>query len=222
MRNRFSSGPLAQPLRRGLFVLLAGVLTLPLLPRAQAADAQAQLQAFARNVTAATGSFRQSTQAARGTPQPEQRGMFAFQRPGKFRWNITAPFEQLIVSDGKQLYQYDPDLAQVSVRGVDAALGNAPAQVLFGDGAMEKSFQLEALPAKDGLSWVRATPLSADAGFAFMDIGMADNLPVRIDILDAFNQVTQVEFTAIVPNPSLPATEFRFDAPAGVDVVRME
>lgn len=222
MRDRPLSGAVARQARRGMLLALAAVLAIPLLPRAHAAEARAQLQAFAKDVTTATGSFTQSTQAARGAPQPEQRGTFAFQRPGKFRWNITEPFEQLIVSNGKELYQYDPDLAQVSIRGVSAALGNAPAQVLFGDGALDKSFKLEPLPGKDNLSWLRATPLSADAGFAYMDIGFADNLPVRIDILDAFNQVTRVEFTAIVPNPSLPATEFRFDAPQGVDVVRME
>lgn len=222
MHDRLSRGVWSGLFGRGLRRIAMALCVMALAPAVHAADAQTQLQAFVKEVAAASGSFTQSTQSTRGTPPAAQRGTFAFQRPGKFRWNITEPYEQLIVSDGKQLYQYDPDLAQVSVRSVDTALGNAPAQILFGDGTLAKSFKLESLPQREGLSWVRATPLSEDAGFAHMDIGMADNLPVRIDILDAFNQVTQVEFTTIVPNPSLAATQFHFDAPAGVDVVRME
>lgn len=191
-------------------------------PAALAADAAAQLNAFVKNVRTATGTFTQSTQSSRGQPAPAQSGTFAFERPGKFRWAVEKPYEQLVLSDGKRLYQYDPDLAQVSVRSVGAAIGNAPAQVLFGQGSLEQSFEIEPLAAKEGLQWLRATPRSAEAGFSYMDMGFDGNLPMRIDILDAFGQTTRVEFTTIVPNPSIPSGQFTFVAPAGVDVINME
>lgn len=202
---------------------IVGVALMSLMPfSGQAADARSELAAFSKNVNSATGSFTQVTQSSRGGQQPVQQGSFAFERPGKFRWAISEPYEQLIVSDGKDLYQYDPDLAQVSIRPVGPALGNAPAQVLFGSGDLEKSFKLEPMVEKDGLQWLRATPLSPDAGFSQMEIGFDHGLPVRIDIRDAFDQTTHVEFTAIVPNPDVPDSDFRFEAPKGVDVVRME
>lgn len=203
-------------------VALTGAMSVMAAPGAMAADARSQLDAFVKQVRSATGTFTQATQSSRGQPAPAQSGTFAFERPGKFRWAVEKPYEQLVLSDGKKLYQYDPDLAQVSVRSVGAAIGNAPAQVLFGEGSLEQSFNIQPLAAKENLQWLRATPRTAEAGFSHMDMGFDGNLPVRIDILDAFGQVTRVEFTTIVPNPGIPASQFTFVAPAGVDVVNME
>lgn len=201
---------------------MAGAMSMMGASAAMAADAKSQLDAFVKQVRSATGTFTQSTQSSRGQPTPAQSGTFAFERPGKFRWAVEKPYEQLVLSDGRKLYQYDPDLAQVSVRSVGAAIGNAPAQVLFGEGSLEQSFDVKPLAAKENLQWLRATPRTAEAGFSHMDMGFDGNLPVRIDILDAFGQTTRVEFTTIVPNPKVPASQFTFVAPAGVDVVNME
>ncbi|MNS94271.1 Outer-membrane lipoprotein carrier protein precursor [compost metagenome] len=80
---------------------------------------------------------------------------------------------------------------------------------------------MSALPPKDGVEWLRAKPRTADAGFSRVDIGMKDNLPVRVELLDSFGQTTRVDLSSIQANPSLPAKEFQFTAPKGVDVVKM-
>ncbi len=208
------------------FRRLAAVAVLGLAPAltpalALAASAQEQLRAFVATVTAATGSFSQYTVNDQGRTQPAQTGVFSFQRPGKFKWAVQKPYEQLVVSDGRQVFQYDPDLAQVTERKVDAAIGTSPAAILFGSGSLEQSFDVSALPAKDGVEWLRAKPRTADAGFSRVDIGMKDNLPVRVELLDSFGQTTRVDLSAIQSNPSLPAREFQFTAPKGVDVVKM-
>lgn len=188
---------------------------------ALAADAQAQLKAFVAKVQSATGQFSQSTVGPQGRTQPAQLGTFAFQRPGKFKWMIVRPYEQLIIADGRQVFQYDPDLAQVTVRNVDQAIGTSPAAILFGAGDLEASFKVSALPDADGLQWLRAVPRNADAGFSQVDIGMRGDEPARIELLDAFGQVTRVELSDIQANPKLPEGQFQFQPPAGVDVVRM-
>lgn len=188
---------------------------------ALAASAQEQLRAFVTAVTSATGSFSQYTVNDQGRTQPAQTGVFSFQRPGKFKWAVQKPYEQLVVSDGRQVFQFDPDLAQVTERKVDAAIGTSPAAILFGSGSLEQSFDVSALPAKDGVDWLRAKPRTADAGFSRVDIGMKNNLPVRVELLDSFGQTTRVDLSAIQANPQLPAKEFQFTAPKGVDVVKM-
>ncbi len=204
------------------FRRLAAVAVLGLSPAlALAASAQEQLRAFVATVTSATGSFSQYTVNDQGRTQPAQTGVFSFQRPGKFKWAVQKPYEQLVISDGRQVFQYDPDLAQVTERKVDAAIGTSPAAILFGSGSLEQSFDVSALPAKDGVDWLRAKPRTADAGFSRVDIGMKDNLPVRVELLDSFGQTTRVDLSAIQSNPSLPAKEFQFTAPKGVDVVKM-
>jgi outer membrane lipoprotein carrier protein len=209
---------------RGLAALFStAAIALAALPAgAYAATAQEQLHAFVSNVTAATGSFIQATTGAQQSqPRPAQSGTFSFQRPGKFKWAVQKPYEQLIVSDGKQVYQYDPDLSQVTVRKVDQAIGTSPAAILFGSGSLEQSFDVSALPARDGLEWLRAKPRNTDAGFSRVDIGFKDNQPARIELLDAFGQTTRVDLSNIVPNPKVNAQDFQFTPPKGVDVVNM-
>lgn len=221
MKSCMTSRAGRRTLLRGLALAATLSLALPATSLAAAADAASQLRAFVKDVRSASGSFTQSTTTAQGGAGAQQTGSFAFRRPGNFRWALEKPYEQLVVSDGKELYQYDPDLAQVSVRAAEAAIGNAPAQVLFGSGSIDASFELKPLPGRDGLAWLRAVPRTTDAGFTHMDIGFAEGLPQRIELLDAFGQTTRIEFTTILPNPDLPASVFRFEPPAGVDVVRM-
>jgi outer membrane lipoprotein carrier protein len=201
----------------------AAIAVAALLPvHAYAATAQEQLHAFVSSVTAATGSFTQATSGGQQSkPRPPQSGSFSFQRPGKFKWAVQKPYEQLIVSDGKQVYQYDPDLAQVTVRKVDQAIGTSPAAILFGSGSLEQSFDVSALPARDGLEWLRAKPRTTDAGFSRVDIGFKNNQPARIELLDAFGQTTRVDLSNIVPNAKINAQDFTFTPPKGVDVVNM-
>lgn len=187
-----------------------------------AASAEAQLRHFIGNVQSATGQFQQQTITPQGQGKPSQTGDFSFQRPGKFRWDVKKPYEQLIVSDGRHVLQYDPDLAQLTQRSVDQSIGASPAAILFGSGSLDESFTLEALPERDGLAWLRATPKGADAGFKYVDMAFADNLPARLELLDAFGQTTVIDLGKVSVNPSLPAGTFQFKAPAGVDVVKLQ
>ena len=57
--------------------------------------------------------------------------------------------------------------------------------------------------------------------FSRVDIGLKDNLPARVELLDSFGQTTRVDLSGITPNPSIGAKEFQFTAPKGVDVVKM-
>lgn len=193
-----------------------------LVNEATAASAQEQLQGFVSKVQAATGNFSQYTLGTQGQTKPAQSGSFAFQRPGRFKWDVLKPYAQQIVSDGQQLFQFDPDLNQVTVRKVDQAIGSSPAAILFGAGSLEQSFTVTALPDKEGLSWLRAKPRNGEAGFVHVDLGFSGGLPARIILLDAFGQSTHINLSGIVPNPTLAAEAFRFVPPPGADVVRMQ
>ncbi|MDY3330338.1 MAG: outer membrane lipoprotein chaperone LolA [Pelistega sp.] len=182
-------------------------------------DARQQLSDFVKNIKSATGQFAQATTG--GKAKPAQSGTFAFERPGKFSWKVTKPFEQSVISDGKLVYQYDPDLAQVTERSVKDAVGASPASILFGTGSLEQNFNVKTLPAKDGMVWLRATPKVADAGMSYIDIAFANNLPAELRILDSFGQTTTIKLRNFKSNAAVPASTFRFTAPAGVDRVRL-
>src|SRR3546814_8912817 len=56
---------------------------------------------------------------------------------------VQKPYAQLIVSDGRYAYQYDPDLAQVTRRSARDSIGASPAALLFGSGSLEQAFNLQ-------------------------------------------------------------------------------
>lgn len=204
--------------------LIAGLFCCGLLPSmGMAADARTQLHDFIAHVHGATGQFQQTVAAQGATAQGgrEQTGEFSFQRPGKFRWQVIKPYAQLIVSDGKSVYQYDPDLAQVTQRDARQAVGASPAALLFGSGALEDSFNVQGQPDRDGLQWLRAVPKNADAGFVHVDIGFSDGLPRRLELLDAFGQTSRITLSDMHANPDIPADRFQFKVPQGVDLVKM-
>lgn len=180
------------------------------------ADASQQLKDFVRNVKSASGQFAQQT-----TGSGAQTGSFGFERPGKFYWNVATPYEQQVISDGKIVYQYDPDLMQVTQRPVDQAVGASPAAILFGSGSLDESFNVSVLPEQNGLVWLRATPKVPDAGLSHVDIAFANNLPAELVILDSFGQTTSIKMRNFKANAKIPASQFQFKAPAGVDTVRM-
>ena len=177
-----------------------------------------QIKSFLESNRSARGVFTQTVVAKSGRKPQQSAGIFALQRPGKFRWSYEKPYKQLLVSDGNKLWSYDPDLNQVAVKKIGTAFGASPAALLAGQD-LDKHFELKEGAAADGLEFVEATPRGGDASFERVKIGFAANRPVSMEIHDSFGQVTVLRFTQFEPNPALPASLFRFVAPAGADVV---
>lgn len=207
----------------GVAALCAGLLSPGSTVAAQAADdGVAQLQRFVDGTPQASGRFTQTLVKEGGATARPSSGTFAYARPGRFRWDIQKPYEQLIVTDGKQLFFYDKDLQQVTIKPVSEAMSATPAALLFGSGEIGRAFTLanEADKGSGDLAWVVATPRSGDAGFERLRIGMRGGLPARMEVLDAFGQQSRFEFEGIDPKAPLAAELFRFTTPPGVDVVR--
>ena len=177
-----------------------------------------QLKSFLETNRSARGAFSQTVIAKSGRKPQQSAGIFALQRPGKFRWSYEKPYTALLVSDGSKLWSYDPDLNQVAVKKLGSAFGSSPAALLAGQD-LDKHFDLKEGVAADGLEFVEATPKGGDASFERVKIGFAANRPVSMEIHDSFAQVTVLRFTQFEANPALPASLFRFVAPAGADVV---
>ena len=180
--------------------------------------ALAQLREFLQGTRSARGSFTQRTLRSAGPPEIAT-GVFAFQRPGRFRWEVRKPWDQLLVADGEKLYFLDRDLNQVTVRRL-ADVGTAsPAALLFGSGDLDRGFMLREEGAREGLDWVLATPRSREAGFDRIVIGLRGGLPEAMEVRDAFGRTTVFSFAGFERNPRLDADLFRFVAPRGADII---
>lgn len=202
-------------------ILLASLVgaALSWTPGVMAAAAD-QLREFSASTRSARGEFTQQQVLGNGRTGQSSSGVFAFSRPGKFRWEVTRPYEQLVVTDGEKVHFYDKDLRQVTVRKVTEAISATPAALLFGSNDLEASFVLSDGGVADGLEWLDAVPRNKEAGFDRIRIGFKGGLPVAMEVRDAFGQVNRFTFKGIERNPTLDGALFRFTAPKGVDVVQ--
>lgn len=178
-----------------------------------------QLKGFLAETHSAQGSFSQTLVGRTGKKPVQSTGEFAFERPGKFRWTYEKPFRQLMVSDGKTLWSYDPELQQVAIKKIGNALGASPAGLLAG-GNLEKYFDLRDAGVVDGIESVDATPHGDEAIFQRVRIGLTDKMPVYMEIYDNFGQTTFLKFTRIDRNAKLPGSTFNFAVPKGTEVIR--
>ncbi|MGA2550416.1 MAG: outer membrane lipoprotein chaperone LolA [Burkholderiaceae bacterium] len=195
-------------------VLVAGLAGSSTVSRAGGLDA---LHTFVNQFQSARGEFTQK--ATNGRKTTESSGQFIFARPGKFRWTYLKPYEQVIVADGDKLTIFDHDLNQVTVRKLTDALGSTPAAILFGDNALEKSFDLKDAGSHDGLDWLEAIPKSHDTTFQKIDIAFRQGELAAMELHDALGQTTQLRFTNVERNVPVNADTFRFVPPKGADVL---
>ena len=204
---------------RGVRAALVTALALCCLS-AHAAGALEQLREFARATQSARGEFTQRSTKPGGQSAESSSGSFAFARPGRFRWEVRKPFEQLMVADGEKIYFLDKDLNQVTVRALADSLGASPAAILFGSNDMERNFTLAEAGARDGLDWLDAVPKTRDAGFERIGIGFRAGLPEAMEVRDTFGRTTLFAFRAIERNPRIDPKTFRFVVPQGADVIQ--
>jgi outer membrane lipoprotein carrier protein len=197
-----------------LAVLACAALVAP----AAHADAADTLRAFIRDVNTGRAQFTQTVTSPDGAKKKTSSGSFEFSRPNRFRFAYAKPFEQLIVGDGQKVWIYDADLNQASSRKFTAALGATPAALLAG-GSLDKDFDLAALPAKDGLEWVQANPKTSEGAFKSVRVGFRGKELAAIEIVDAFDQRSLLQFSQFSAGVSFASDAFRFTPPPGADVI---
>lgn len=197
-------------------MVFVSFLALPLLAQA---DGIASLRKFYNETHALSANFYQVVTDRQGKKIQEVYGEMQLKRPNKFRWDYNKPYEQQIISDGKQVWLYDTELAQVSVRELSKTLGSSPAALLAGDDSLDKNFKLVNAVSKDGLDWVTTNPKDSDTGFNKISLAFKNDVLYEMDMVDSFGHQTKIEFSNLVHNPIIEAKTFLFKPPKGVDIV---
>jgi len=225
--------------------LLAGGAALA----AQSGASNTALDRYLDGLTSLRTAFSQTVTDARGTQTDAGSGTLVVLRPGKFRWDyqpsaqpaagagtaganaagtVPAPPAtdaggergQLLVADDKNLWFYDRELAQVSVKPVAAALSATPVMLLSGTAAqLHDSFDINPAGAHDGLDWVSVKPRSAEADFSHAELGFAGDRLLRMVVKDRLGQTVQLDFQGSERNARVDPSELQFKPPAGVDVI---
>lgn len=206
------------------------------------AAAPTPLDSYLDNLKTLRASFVQTLADPHGREIDRASGTLIVSRPGRFSWDIhpltagsgeiggkppaAAPAAgtprgagQLMVCDGTNLWFFDRDLEQVTVKPVDAALSATPAMLLSGAVDVRKSFTISAAGQREGLEWVLVEPSGAQADFRRALFGFAHGELKRMILEDKLDQTATVIFDKIERNGPVSPPEVSFTPPAGADVI---
>jgi outer membrane lipoprotein carrier protein len=210
-----------------------------------AAAAATPLDAYLDNLHTLRTTFLQTLADPHGHEIDRATGTLIVQRPGKFSWDIhpqpLAPASaasadpggagtaapgagatgagQLLVCDGRNLWFFDRDLEQVTVKPVDAVLSATPAMLLSGAVDVRKSFTISDAGQRDGLDWVLVEPNGAEADFRRALFGFDHGDLKRMILEDKLDQTANIIFEKIERNGPVRPAEVSFTPPAGADLI---
>lgn len=198
-------------------------LPLPVCPASvQAATMQEvqQIKTTYADLKTFRAAFKQTLTHQESGKKEVRKGTLLFRKPLSIRWETNEGTDELLVvtpaeiwnyiPDEEVAYRYPPDLVQDS---------RSIIQVLTGQAALDKDFDVKAEGRKDGFRLLRLypkepTPQMVEALIYLDDKGYIQ----RADIVDFYGNHNDVRFTAFRPNAAVSDRDFRFTPPKGVDV----
>ena len=215
----------------GLLTATSATGSNPEMPAVAAAEPSALelAQALQRKYDAIRGFATDFVHTYRGgvlNTQLTERGRLLVKKPGKMRWEYTAPEKKLFVSDGVKIYSYVPEDKQVIVSDVPSGDRlTTPVLFLAGRGNLTRDFNpsFTDLPpgAAPGSRALKLLPKTAQADYDWLVVVVdAVTLGLRGLVFgDPQGGTSTFSFTNLKENAGLTDKDFDFKIPRGVDVV---
>ncbi|QTF93956.1 outer membrane lipoprotein chaperone LolA [Halomonas sp. BM-2019] len=136
--------------------------------------------------------FEQQILDGSGERLQEARGQMWLSRPGKFRWEVEAPYLQEVISDGEEVVLHDPDLEQATIQALDHRV--------------TQTFTL--------------LPKDPDTLFEELRMTFRGGALTALHMIDSTGQRTAIEFRDVRTNHAIDDSRFAFEIPEGTDVIR--
>lgn len=202
-------------------VFLSLLLVIPLMANAADDEAAVQLRKLLDAMNSLQGGFTQITYDKDGAEQETSTGNFMLMRPGKFYWETRDPMPQLLVSNNKTIWLYDPDLETVTVREFTDDLRETPALLLSADvEQLRKQFSVTRDDKNTSAESFTLTPKVTEGMFQHLTLVFKNAQLTEFSIKDSLGQLTRCVLGNVQRNKPLAEEKFFFQIPEGVEVLK--
>jgi len=162
-----------------------------------------------------SATFSQQVFDEAGNELQQGSGLLSVSKPNLVHWQTILPDESLIVSDGENLWFYDPFVEQVSVYSLESAIANTPILLITSnDEKLWQDYSVSQLTTNRYL----ISSNSKNSRVKSLELSFVQNIDsvelAAFNILDATGQLSVISLTHEnkTPDPSL----FTFAVPEGV------
>jgi outer membrane lipoprotein carrier protein len=179
------------------------------------ADDSAILKKKLESLHQFSAHFEQTVTDAQGKPLQNGSGEMVLQRPDHFRWEAKKPDDNLILSDGKAVWLYDPFVEQVTVMSLSKAVVNTPFLLISStDDKIWKNYLID----QDGSAFTITSKQKNQRIESLRMVFDNQNHITRMEVSEAQGQRSEFTLSAFNANPAIKADTFNFKTPEGVTV----
>lgn len=184
-------------------------------------EALESLDAMLENIQTLTADVTQLIVESDGGILEESEIRMRLKKPDGFYWETISPFPELIVTNGKLLWNYQPDLEQVVIEAWDTSRSELAAQLLNGqtENLAEEYEILHAVDSTSEHAEFHLLPLASDNVYKEITISFLDTELDMIYLHSKNGQKTVWQFSNIQRNTPLADAVFEFVPPDGVEVI---
>ena len=159
--------------------------------------------------------FSQVVTNPEGDVLNESQGLLTISRPGKFRWEVITPEEELIVSDGDTMWLYSPFIEQVTLINFSDAIAGTPFVLLAG--ATELQWQNYLVNRDDNRFTIKGSdPQVQNNSFVF-EFNKAGNID-KFVVIEEQGQRSEFKLIHKPLTHKITTDYFSFQIPAGVEI----
>jgi len=193
------------------------------LTTAESIEAKSTLMAKLANLDHFSANFNQEVLSESGELLEQSSGKLAISKPNLANWHTIKPDELAIVSDGQDVWFYDPWIEQVSVYSLSAAIAKTPILLLTNKdetlwqqyrvtkGSVTKNIESFVISAKDINSQIKSLTL-------IFDTSKENGHLKQFSFLDATGQLSHIKLNNFDDQNSPETSLFKFVVPEGVQV----
>ena len=165
-----------------------------------------------------SAEFIQKTENRKSTRTIE--GKLSIKRNGKFRVEYYEPLNELLISNGLELIRYDRDLEQVDISPLDNLLQETPLGLFsLQKKDLLKRYNFLGCVIDDEIKACKLEPFLKDDYLKKLIISIKSNTLSSLYFVDLFDQEVELIFKD-VSFIDIEDTNFSFDIPTGIDIVR--
>ena len=198
-----------------IILVVLMLLINPLYAATSSADDASLLKEKLAKFQQINADFSQVVRNPEGEIINESQGKLTISRPGKFRWEVTNPDEELIISDGVTMWMYSPFIEQVTLINLSDAIVGTPFVLLSGgDNQRWQDYQI----SKDNNRFTIKNKVDKEQKNSFIfEFNEAGNI-AKFVVIEEQGQRSEFTLTQQPVEQKITADYFNFEIPAGVEI----